>query len=337
MKKSDLFYAISLLLAILGLLSGCASPQAQDDFAPLTIRVQQSSSLSYAPIFIALEEGFLKEQALSVELVPFNSTSEAISALTQGSLDVMGGTTSLEILNAINQNSTLKIVADKGYESKEHCAHTAIVTRNNLIPQISGVADVKGRYVTLNDANYEAYMWATLLKTAGLTLKDIHITHVGSSAVLDTLMAVGIDFTTATEPMLTSLLITGDLQAWHSAIEIIPDFQSAVLLFSPSLLEENREAGVRFMIAYLKGVQQYREGKTGRNLEIITRYTDLSTSVLQEVCWPDMHANGSIDADTLVNYQDWAWSEGLLISKVGEKQFWEPYFIDKASKKLGTP
>jgi NitT/TauT family transport system substrate-binding protein len=151
MKKSDLFYTISLLLAIMGLLSSCASPQVQEKLAPLTIRIQQSSSLSYAPIFIALDEGFFKEQALTIDLEPFNSTSEGLSAIFQSNLDVMGEKMSLELFNAIDQNSMLKNVADKGCESKEHCACKAIVTRNNLIPQISGVADVKGRYVTLNN------------------------------------------------------------------------------------------------------------------------------------------------------------------------------------------
>ena len=337
MKKLDLFYRLSIGLVFLVVLSGCAAPQAKENFALQTIKVQKSLYLSYAPLFIALDEGFFKEQALEVELVPFTRSSEAIPAIIQGDLDVLGGSMSLGFLNAIAQNATLKIVADKGNEAKEHCPYSAIVTRNDLAPQISGVADLKGRNVTLNDANYEGYMWTTLLKPAGLTLKDLHITDVELSAMLDALSGGAIDFTTTAEPWLTRLLTTGDTQVWHAAIEVIPDFQSAVLLFGPSFLEKNREVGVRFMMAYLKGVRQYREGKTERNLEIIAKYTELETDLLKAVCWPDIHADGSINANSLSGYQDWALDEGLLVSKVEEQQFWDPYFIEQANKELGTP
>ena len=337
MKKFVLFCTLSILLMGSGFFAGCSSPQAQEILAPLKIKVQKSLYLSCAPIFIALEEGYFNEQALEVELVPFTRSSEAIPAIVQGDLDVLGGSMSLGFLNAIAQNATLKIVADKGNEAKEHCAYTAIITRNDLVPQIASLADLKGRNVTLNEANYEGYMWTRLLQTAGLTLKDLKITDVESSAMLDALMGGAIDFTTTAEPWLTRMLNSGDTQVWHSAIEIIPDFQTAVLLFGPSFLEKNREAGVRFMISYLKGVRQYRQGKTDRNLEIVAKYTQLETDLLKEVCWPDIHADGSINAESLVGYQDWGLSEGLLVSMVDEQQFWEPYFINKANQELGAP
>jgi ABC-type nitrate/sulfonate/bicarbonate transport system substrate-binding protein len=53
------------------------------------------------------------------------------------------------------------------------------------------------------------------------------------------------------EPWVTRLINAGYSTVWMPFEEVVPDFQYAVVMFGSNLLEENREAGHRFMRAYL--------------------------------------------------------------------------------------
>ena len=70
--------------------------------------------LSYAPYLVAQEEGFFSEQGLNVELLQFQRSQDAIPALVQGQLDVLGGALSFGFLNAITRGGNIRMVADKG-------------------------------------------------------------------------------------------------------------------------------------------------------------------------------------------------------------------------------
>ena len=46
------------------------------------------------------------------------------------------------------------------------------------------------------------------------------------------------------------------------------------------------------MIAYLKGVRQYNQGKTDRNVEIIAKYTEMTPEEVKGSCWMSMRSDG---------------------------------------------
>ena len=49
------------------------------------------------------------------------------------------------------------------------------------------------------------------------------------------------------------------------------------------------------MIAYLKGVRQYNQGKTDRNVEILAKYTEMKPEEVKQSCWIPMRSDGMID------------------------------------------
>ena len=104
--------------------------------------------------------------------------------------------------------------------------------------------------------------------------------------------------------------------------------------WTSSVEEENPDAGRRFMVAYLKAVRQYNQGKTERNLEILAKYTKLDKELLTEACWPSFRSNGRINVRSILEFQDWAVKAGLLDNRVTVDQFWNPGFIEHANKIL---
>jgi ABC-type nitrate/sulfonate/bicarbonate transport system substrate-binding protein len=108
-------------------------------------------------------------------------------------------------------------------------------------------------------------------------------------------------------------------------------------MHSPYLLEKNPEVGKRFMTAYPKGVRQSNQGKTPRNLEILTKNTRMDRELLQDVCWRKWRNDGRIDTKGLLEFQDWAIEKGLLDRKIPVDRFWDPRYVEHANKVIGAP
>jgi NitT/TauT family transport system substrate-binding protein len=116
--------------------------------------------------------------------------------------------------------------------------------------------------------------------------------------------------------------------------ELLPGAQFAVVLYGPTLLGENRGVGERFMAAYLKAVRQYNEGKTDRNIEIVAEFTELDPELLRAICWPTLQDDGSINAESVLDFQQWAVDNELLEAVVPVETFWDSTFIDYANEVL---
>jgi NitT/TauT family transport system substrate-binding protein len=88
------------------------------------------------------------------------------------------------------------------------------------------------------------------------------------------------------------------------------------------------------MDAYLRGVRQYNEGKTPRNLDLLSRTTGLDREGLERACWIPMRDDGRIDVAGVGALQSWAVERGTLLRQLREDEFWEPRFVEEASDRL---
>ena len=106
------------------------------------------------------------------------------------------------------------------------------------------------------------------------------------------------------------------------------------MLFGPSLLRSNREAGQRFVTAYLRGVHQYAsEGKTDHLAGIIAKRLRLDLDFVRRMCWPYLPADGHVSAESLDHYQKWALREGLIDRVLAIDEVWDRSFVDHANRR----
>ena len=91
------------------------------------------------------------------------------------------------------------------------------------------------------------------------------------------------------------------------------------------------------MVAYLKAVRQYNQGKTERNLAILAEQTGLDQEFLKQACWPAIRDNGEINVQSVLDFQAWAVEKRYLDNSVTENQFWDPSFVEYANQMLETP
>ena len=203
--------------------------------------------------------------------------------------------------------------------------------------ELDSPGQLRGRRIVTDPTNFEGFYVEKLLNTAGLTLDDIEMVDVPTPARAEALEKGTIDLATASEPWVTRILQAEHAVIWMPIQQVMPDLQLAFIAYGPTLLDENPDAGRRFMVAYLKAVQQYNKGKTERNLEILAEHTGLDQELLKEACWPSFRDDGKINVQSVLDFQAWAVEKGLLDSPATEEQFWDPSFVEYANQVLGTP
>lgn len=328
-----LFLSLSLTVRICTP-SGIAQPLPE----PITLKMQLVPFLGSAPFFIGEEEGFFTEQGLQIKFVKMVRSADGIPALVQGKLDVLYGSVSTGFLNAIARNAKIKFVADKGYLSPAVCTYEALLVRRVLIEErkLDNLAQIRGRRIAMNPVSNKAYFMEKLINTVGLSLDDIKIVDIPTPVMPEALEKGTIDFVSTTEPWVTQILQAGHAVLWMPFQKVMPDFQNAAILYGPTLLEKNPEAGRRLMMAYLKAVRQYNQGKTERNLKIMAKHTGLDQELLKKCCWPSLRNNGQINIESMIDFQKWALKRGYLDKELPANRFWDPSFVDYANKVLNT-
>jgi NitT/TauT family transport system substrate-binding protein len=279
-------------------------------------------------------QGFFTEQGLKIEFVRLGRSAEAIPALTQGNLDVIAGTTSFSLFNAIARGAKIKIVADKGYIAPAGCTELAIMARKGWAEASKpvGALQLKGRRIAVNPVSSAAFIAEKALQPFGLTLDDLQIVDLPDPVKLEAFAANQIDLAYANEPWVTRMSQAGHAVPWISASQVVPDFQNGFITYGPSLLGQYPDVGRRFMVAYRKGVLRYNEGKTDRNLDIIAKHSGLDRELLRQACWPTFRANGAINARSMLEFQGWGSKKGFLDMTATEEQFWDSSFLDYANR-----
>ena len=330
---------ITLLILVSLLIAACSPPQAPALSAPtpMKLKVVNLPFLSFAPFFIAQEEGYFAEQELDVEFVDMRQSTEAVPALLQGDLDVLAGFINIGLLNAMAQGEDVRWVADKGYLSTEGCATDNFMTSlDKTVDEALGDPSlVQNLRFSANRASVEGYLFSQLLQPHGLALEDIRTGYIANPAVeLDALQNAAVDVAFAGEPWVTRITENGAGRIWLRGGDVAPGFQSAALAFGPNLLKD-RETGVRFLIAYLKAVDQLSQGKTDRNVEIIAVHTKLEPDLVRELCWPAFRSDGSIDTNSIAEFANWAVETDQLDQAPDVDQFWDGDFVKRANAALG--
>lgn len=352
--KKKIFGCLVMASMLLSLLVACApaqvtaSPIAVDTEStiapvvetmsvPIKIKVALFPYSSYAPLYYAQAEGYYKEQGLDVEFVDFKSQSDAIVALASGQVDVSGGVLDAASLTAISEGTGLKIVADKGYiDPSSTCPYSAWMARKDLLDsgELNDISQIKGKKVAFPKTSFFEYAMDKLLSANGLDTNDIEIVDIPAPTRLEALSTGAVDIAQMGEPWITRTLAAGSATTWYPFEESLPNAQFAVIWYGPSITIENPDAGNRFMVAYMQAVQQYNQGKTDRNVELMAEFTKSTPEDASASCWLALTKDGNINVEFVLDFQQWALGKGYIDGAMTVDEFWDGSFLEYAHKHL---
>jgi|GEM_PF-527482 len=312
-------------------------PQSEPTLEQVSLKLGILPFLSHAPLFIAQQEGFFEAQGLDVELVLFTRATDLIPFLLTGDLDAGVVSVTPSVLNSITEGGQIKYVANKGYYDPDHeCVFSGWTARNELLANggLDDLANVKGLKFGMSPGGLLEYALDRLLAMGGLTQEDIEVVTIRSQvSLLEALGNQAVDIGSQGEPWIFRSRNAGYADVLISNSVLMPGYDLGMIAYGPNLLE-NTEVGNRFMLAYLNAIAFYSEGKTDRNSELVAEYSGLSLEEVGQACWQPIKADGYINIEGIMDFQEWALAKGYIDAIVEPEQFWDSTFVDYAIENM---
>jgi ABC-type nitrate/sulfonate/bicarbonate transport system substrate-binding protein len=265
-----------------------------------------------------------------------------IAPLASSQLDVGSGGISAGLFNAIAQGIPLRIVANHTLNPPEDRA-AAWMVRTAIADRVKEAKDVKGLAVGLGAVGSTIEVELdTILDQGGLTRADVETKNVSYADQVAAFANGSLDLAFVFEPQLTRLEQENLARVWKTAGEIIPNHETAVLLFGPGMTVDKPEAAKRFMVAHLRGVrdaQRELADVATRNkdtIRLIAKYTNISDlQVWEQLQLPTKNPDGYNNRASIEHDLKYFVGRGLVRNPPNLDEVIDQSYVDYAVGVLG--
>jgi len=264
MKKTSMILMTVLALAI-PLLS---FPALASENKKMTVLLDWFVNPDHAPLIIAKEKGFFKDQGLDVELIAPADPNDPPKLVAAGKAEL-----------AVSYQPSLHVQADQGLPLVR--IGTLIATPlNSLVVlkngPIKSIADLKGKKIGYSVGGFEQAILGAMLEKYGLKLSDVTLINVNFSlspsiisGQVDAVIGAFRNFE------LNQMDIVGKPgRAFYPEEEGVPAYDELILLANKNALNDERLP--KFMAALEKAVQYLINHPDDSWKLFITSYPDLN-------------------------------------------------------------
>jgi NitT/TauT family transport system substrate-binding protein len=315
------------------------------------VKIGALPTIGNAPIYIAQQKGYFKDEGLEAEIVPFSSGAESIPPLAAGQVDAAASITpNAGLVNAVARGLPVRIVADDGtIHQNRNIAN--ILIRKERQPntgQYIDLATLKKPVKTASaavDMVPDAIVKQSLAK-AGFHDADVQYQYLGLPDINVGLKNGNIDLANSGEPLITIAVQQGLATRWKPMNDLYPNMPYSNLLFGPNLREKDKDAGQHFVRAFLRGVRDYEDavGKNKNRADIVNivgqplKITpELFDAVEQQGGIAFFDPNGRVSIDALQPMVDfWAQTKALQVPSFDVKTLVDASFAQAAAQSLGS-
>ncbi len=269
--------------------------------------------LASAPFYVAADLGFFAEQGLTVEIQNVRNADEMLAPLSTGKVDASAATLSTGILNAMSQKLDFRFVAGQGDPNAPADAAPFLVVSKTLADSgaVKSVADLKGRKIAINlRGSIVEYTLAKGLEQAGLTLADVELVTIPGGEMLAAVQNGAVDGAALGVLNAERMIAEGVAVPLLKNSDVIPagGVPGGVVFGQRLLRPENREAGIRFLAAYLKAVRFLNEGgwEQPEVVASLQKYTGMEPALMARLPKVTYSATGELDdtyAEELQRFQ----------------------------------
>lgn len=333
--------ALAFLLA-----ASAAAGAAEAQQSRTKVKMGMLSSLTDAPIFMAIKKGYFAEEGFEIEISNFRSAANMVAPLGTGQLDTAAGSPSAGLYNAVGRGVGLRIVADKTRSAPGYGASIMLVRKDHVESgRYKELKDIKGMRFAMNApgvSNNATLNYALL--SVGMKYSDVMTIDMGPADHITALSNKGVDASVSLEPFATFAMSRGIAVAARRDDEIDPHHQLGTLIYGETFAARRGEA-VRFMRAYLRGIRFYlkalKDGRlAGENAdEVIAALVEFTSvkdpAVLRAITPSSVDPDGAVNVKSLQRDLDFYASQGLITVDVSLPKIVDQSFAAEAAKALG--
>lgn len=300
------------------------------------LRVSAVPYLSMCPLYLAFETGGFEAEGLEVEIRRNVDYAQRMPLLINGQLDAAFLAVHPGLITAAARGANVRIVLGRDRASASCGDVGAIWGRREVFPDgLDDLTLLKGKRLSMGKkAALGEFYLDIILRSAGMTLDDVIPVKITGPEAVAALIAGQIDAVATSYSEADLAALSADVVRGPSLGDVAPDLQFAYIVFGPSLLEGEREIGVRFLTAYLRGARDFLAGKTPRFLEEIARATNRDPAAARQACRNTFAADGAIDRASLERYIEWAVGKGYCERAVPAESVIDESFLQEANRRL---
>lgn len=333
-KAGRILLLLALFLSFTIIVPSLASADTQK------VKSAYVAIMNFAPLYVAIERGFMKEENIEVEMQKVASGADAMAFLAQGTLDVGGVGIGASTFNAFNKGFDLRIVSSAAIQPHKD-GPTVIILRKDLRDsgKVKSISDLKGMKVAIagGAGTTGAYFVAKALREAGMTIKDIEIINLANPDMPLAFEKGAVDAALVGPPYSDHIIAGG--KGVLMAKDMAAGAMTTVFMYSGRLINERAEVAKRFMIALVKGSRAMQGDKylDPANITAYLKYVTSTEDAIRkgrpQVYDPDL----KVYIDSIKNMEEifrWAgWTNYTTV--IPQEKMADPSFAEQAVKVLG--
>ena len=283
---------------------------------PETVRVAHVPSTLFAPLYVAIEKGYMQEQGVTAQLEQVTAGQDAMALAAQGQLDVVVGGFAASTFNAIDRGLDLRVVGSMGAQPPAGYP-SALMVREELLAsrQVQTVADLRGRKIAIagGAGSTGSYWVAIKLREAGLTLRDVDIINMPFPDMVAAFKTNAIDAALPPAPFTTEILRDKSAEIFGGPFRV--GAAAVGTVYGTSFRRDRDAAGRRFFVALVRGARdlQGEQALSDQNLEIFSKYTRLPVDTLRSIDPYGYDPDLKPDTETLMDMQRVFFDSGILV------------------------
>jgi NitT/TauT family transport system substrate-binding protein len=316
---------------------------------PVKVRAGTLSLAVEAPLYVAFDKGYFRDEGLDVDIIPFATGGDQIAPITTGQLDIASASPDPSQFNAIARGIDIKLV-DTTSIWVPGSNVSALVVRQDLIDsgRYKTPADLKGMTISMPNLNSSGRLYVDrILAMGGLTGSDANLVPLAFADASTGLANKAVDASWLSEPFITTARQLKIASVAVPAGDAVPTGSAGLMMFlSPAFAAQQPEAGRRFVTAWLRGARD-----AWRALEMNTQNPDeVIASINAHTALKDPNQvkaiaankglvgfppNGGISADQLSIFQDFFVKVGSETQPADLARAIDTSYNDYALQRLG--
>ncbi len=324
------------MLAVLGVLLGVSIAPASAQ--KITIAVVPS--VPGGATYVALDKGYFRDAGLEVDIERIDSLGKAVAFLATNQVQVAQGGINAGFYNAVAQGLPVTLALESASSPTYH----QILVRADLKDKIRTPADLKGRTVGLSSpGSTSMYEVASVLKSAGLTLKDVEPKHLAFSQMAAAMQNGALDAAMEVAPFTERIIEQKIGVPWidpDNYIHPLP-MTSVGYVVNTDWAAQNRDIARKLFVALARAgrdyCQAYHHGPNRAEIIDILLKNRIGTdrALLERMAWQSRNVNGAFNIASLTDMQSFFLNEGTIQKAAPADKLVDPSYAAEVEKELG--
>ncbi|TMF66526.1 MAG: hypothetical protein E6I20_03985 [Chloroflexi bacterium] len=260
--------------------SPAASAAATATAKPIrTLKVGYIPLTDFLGMYAAIEQGYIADEGLKLELQAMSGGAAIIPAITGGSLD-FGISNYVSTILSNAQGLKIKVFSDSAYDSKDHSPFSVVVKKGS---PVKAAKDLNGKKIAVNTRNNIVHVGVMeWMEQKGGDPKTAQFVELPFPQMPAALTQGQVDAIAPTEPFVTvSTSQDGQILANYFA-EIRDNVAIAGFISTEDWINKNRDVAQAFHRANTKGMDFVAKNeKTAR--DYVVKYANLDPALAGKV------------------------------------------------------